>query len=180
MTESAPTSTPPDEAFVRALTECQSALRGYCEAALGHGEEAKDAWQRTNMVLWRKAGEWDQATKFLRWALAIARFEVLAVVRDRQRDRLLFGDDVVELMVEAAVAEAERHGPRREALAHCVEKVQPRQRDVLLAHYVMGHPLAEIATTHGMGLSAVKVLLLRVRRGLAECIERELLKEARS
>jgi RNA polymerase sigma-70 factor, ECF subfamily len=180
MTDSASTSTPPDEAFVRALTESQAALRGYCEAALGHGEEAKDAWQRANVVLWRKAHEWDRATKFLRWALAVARFEVLAMVRDRQRERLVFEDDVAELMADAAVVEAEAHGPRREALAHCVEKIQPRQRVVLVAHYVFGHSLADIAGSQGMGLSAVKVLLLRLRRSLAECIEHQLIKEAQS
>jgi RNA polymerase sigma-70 factor, ECF subfamily len=180
MTDSAPTLPPPDEAFVRALTECQAALHGYCQAALGHSEEAKDAWQRTNVVLWRKAHEWDRTTKFLRWALGVARFEVLAVIRDRQRERLVFDGDVAELMADAAAAEAEAHGPRYEALAHCVDKVLPRQREVLVAHYVFGQPLPEVAASHGMGLSAVKVLLFRLRRSLADCIERQLIKEAQS
>ncbi len=171
---------PADEAFVRALTECQTALRGYCAAALGHGEEAKDAWQRTNLVLWRKASEWKRETKFLRWALAVARFEVLAVIRDRQRERLIFADDVAELMAEAAAAQAETHDSRRDALTRCIEKLQQRHREVLTAHYTLGQGLADIARTQGMGLSAVKVLLLRVRRALAGCIERQLITEAQS
>ena len=175
MPESANNSRPaPDAAFVRALTESQTALRAYCEAALGHCEEAKDAWQKANIVLWQKAGEWDPQTRFLPWALAVARFEVLAVVRDRQRERLMFDDDVAQMMADASLPHAEAHDFRSEALAHCTEKLQPRHREVLTSHYVFGHSQSDIAAAHGMGLSAVKVLLLRLRRSLAECIERQI------
>jgi len=83
-----PDATPsnPDDEFVRALTESQTALRGYCRASLGHGEEAKEALQRTNIVLWKKSGDWDRGTEFLKWAVAVAKFEVLGVIRDRQRN----------------------------------------------------------------------------------------------
>ena len=164
----------PDAAFVMALTESQTALRAYCEASLGHKEEGKDAWQRTNLVLWRKAGEWDQKKRFLPWALAVARYEVLAVIRDRQRDLLVFDEDVALAMVDESLHVAEAVGARRDALAQCTEKLQPRHREVLSAHYVLGHPHAEIAASHRMRLSAVKVLLMRLRRSLADCIERRL------
>ncbi|MBC7965839.1 MAG: hypothetical protein H7Z17_07925, partial [Fuerstia sp.] len=36
----------PSEAFVFALTEGQTALRGYCQASLGHGEEAIEGAMR--------------------------------------------------------------------------------------------------------------------------------------
>ena len=42
----------PDAAFVSALTNLQSRLRGYCQAALGHSDEAAEALQRTNITLW--------------------------------------------------------------------------------------------------------------------------------
>lgn len=180
MTDSIQKNTAPDDAFVSALTECQPALRGYCEAALGHCEDAKDAWQRTNITLWRKAQDWRPESKFLTWALAVARYEVLAVIRDRQRERIIFDNDVVELMADAALRLSEANGDRREALTHCLAKLRPRDHEVLSAHYVSGHSQTEIASTHGMGLSAVKVLLLRLRRSLAECIDHQLLKETQS
>lgn len=170
--ETGPTA--PDAAFVMALTESQTALRAYCEASLGHRDDAKDAWQRTNVVLWRKAGEWNHTQRFLPWALAVARYEVLAVIRDRRRDRLVFDEDVALAMADESLHVAETVAARREALALCTEKLQPRHRDVLAAHYVLGHPQSEIAASHRMRLSAVKVLLMRLRRSLADCIERRL------
>ncbi|MEK0446834.1 MAG: polymerase sigma factor SigM [Verrucomicrobiota bacterium] len=173
--------TPPADgaAFVLALTEAQPAIRGYCEASLGHSEEAKDAWQRTNVVLWQKAAQWDASTKFLTWALTVARYEVLSVIRDRQRERerFLFDDDVAEAMADVSLEEAETLSVKREALARCTEKLQPRHREVLTAHYVFGWKQAEIASAHEMRLGAIKVLLMRLRQTLAECIQRQLKRE---
>lgn len=169
----------PNDAFVKALTACQSVLRGYCRSALGPGEDAKDAWQSTNVALWRKSADWQPGTPFLRWALAVARFEVLAVIRDRQRTRLVFDEDVAEMMADAGAEQALEADPRGNALARCLDRLNDRHRGMLLAHYLAGSSMAEIATTHGMKPGAVKVLLLRVRRLLAECIGRLQPQEAR-
>ncbi len=169
---------PPEDAFVHALTEAQLVLRAYCESALGHGEDAKDACQRTNVALWRKAASWNSEIPFVSWALAFAKFEVLAVIRDRQRERVLFDSDVAELMAEAAFDQAPATLPRTAHLALCLEKLQIRQREMLNLHYVSGLSIAEIATTKEMGVSAVKVFLLRVRRALAECIAQQEAREA--
>ncbi|MFT4589273.1 MAG: RNA polymerase sigma-70 factor (ECF subfamily), partial [Limisphaerales bacterium] len=57
-------SAPGDE-FIRQLTEHQAALHGYVLSALGDPHEAKDALQRTNVVLWKKAAKWDPNSRFL-------------------------------------------------------------------------------------------------------------------
>lgn len=95
-----PPNNQPDESFIRALTEVQSALRGYCHASLGQSDEAKEAVQRTNITLWRKCGHWNPDTSFLPWAISVAKFEVLGVIRDRQRlqSRFVFDPDVVEIV----------------------------------------------------------------------------------
>lgn len=171
---------PPDDVFVRALTEAQLPLRAYCEAALGHGEDSKDAWQRTNVALWRKATHWDPSIPFVSWALGFAKFEVLAVIRDRQRERILFDSDVAELMADAALDQLPVTQPRSAQLAVCLEKLSGKQRELLNLHYVSGLSMAEIAEAQRMGLSAVKVFLLRVRRALADCIQRQETQEARA
>ncbi len=163
---------------MRALTEAQLALRAYCEAALGHGEDSKDAWQRTNVALWRKAASWDPAIPFISWAIAFAKFEVLSVIRDRGRERVLFDSDVAELMAEAALEQAPSVSPRSVFLAACLEKLSERQREMLHLHYAAGLSMAEIAEAQKMGLSAVKVFLLRVRRVLGDCIQQRESQEA--
>ncbi|MEM9280222.1 MAG: sigma-70 family RNA polymerase sigma factor [Verrucomicrobiota bacterium] len=170
----------PDAAFVSALTGLQSSLRGYCQAALGHGDEAAEALQRTNITLWKKSSEWDPSRDFSRWAISIARFEVLGVVRDRQRtnQRYVFDTDVAEQMIDEANDRVTPSSARQEALECCLAKVSQKNRDLLAAYFVRGETLQEIATTTSRGLSALKVAMMRLRRSLRDCIETQLAKEA--
>lgn len=168
------------ESFVNALTNSQANLRGYCQAALGGREEAQEALQRTNITLWRKAKDWDPETEFLRWAIRVAKFEVLGVIRDRARrgERFLFDTDVVEAMLEEAedLSITGQAADRLAALHFCLEKLIPNHRALLSRYYLRGHSIEELAEFDGRSLSAVKVLLLRLRRGLRRCIEGQLAK----
>jgi RNA polymerase sigma-70 factor (ECF subfamily) len=163
----------PSEAFIRALTDSQIALRGYCQASLGHSEEAKEALQRTSIVLWKKCDEWDPATAFLPWAITVAKFEVLGVIRDRKRDqkRFVFDSDIVALMVDEASDMMDSVSDRAAALEACLELLNDRNRETLAAYYVHGKSIQEIAFGQRKGTSALKVLLLRLRRKLGDCIQ---------
>lgn len=171
-----PPDNQPTEAFIRALTDNQSALRGYCQASLGHGEEAKEAVQRTNIALWRKCGQWDPETDFRPWAISVAKFEVLGVIRDRQRlqSRFVFDPDVVEMMSTEASPQAEDSSGRGEALERCLEKLSEANRHTLTEFYTRGLSIGDLAGEIGKSPGAVKVILLRLRAKLRECIEGQL------
>jgi len=169
-----------DENFVDVLTKSQTALKGYCYAALGRGHEANEALQRTNLVLWRKCEDWDPDTEFLRWAIRVAKFEVLGVIRDQKREshRYIFDTDVVEKMVDemAETTVFEAVSEQTAALESCLSKLIPQHRNILSSYYTRGHSIQEIAEMENRGLSSIKVLLLRLRRGLKRCIEGQLAK----
>ena len=86
------------EGFVRHLTENQTRLYGYVFSLLGDHARAADVVQETNLVLWRKIDEFQPEKPFLPWAYAIARFQVLAHLRDKSRDRLLLDEELAEVM----------------------------------------------------------------------------------
>lgn len=165
----------PTDEFIRALTEAQSALRGYCHASLGQSDEAKEAVQRANITLWRKCGNWDRSTDFLPWAITVAKFEVLGVLRDRQRReaRFVFDPDVVELMVDESATAFSTNSVRAEALEHCLGKLSDANRAVLTSYYVHGQSIGEISASQGKANSALKIMLLRLRGKLRECIENQ-------
>lgn len=167
-----------EEALISALTKYQAALRGFCQAALGNGEEAKEALQRTNIVLWKKCENWDPDSDFLRWATAVARFEVKGVIRDRKREgkRLLFDSDVAELLLDEAADVVVPMPERLSALDVCLEKVSTKNRAVLTAFYAHGKTIPEISESEDRGQSAIKILLMRLRRSLGKCIEAQMAK----
>lgn len=62
------------------------------------------------------------------------------------------------------------------ALEFCLQKVSRKNRDVLTAFYAEGRSVREIAEAAGRGQSAVKMLLMRLRKRLEKCIEIQLVK----
>lgn len=171
--------TAPGDEFIRQLTEHQAALQGYLLSALGDIHEAKDALQRTNVVLWKKAAKWDPKTRFLSWAFAVARFEALAHIRDRQRDRHVFDTDVAEMMAETGETVLLNQTERYDALQSCLGKLREADRSLLSAHYVVGKTLQEISEEAGKKAGAVRVQIMRLRRALAECIGQRIGTEAK-
>ena len=168
---------PPDfdqAKFIAALTRHQPALEAFCHAHLANRQDAQEALQATSVKLWEKAADWNTSTEFLPWAFAVARFTVLSMVRDRKRDRLVFDEDVVLAMAQEAETMAVEFEERREALGNCMQRLKAEQRGILHAHYLTGRTVREIANSTQRSESAVKMILLRLREQLSECIQRQL------
>jgi RNA polymerase sigma-70 factor, ECF subfamily len=162
------------EAYVQALTANQGRLRAYILASLGNYSDTADVLQRTNMILWKKAGEFRQDAEFLPWALTIARYEVLSFLRDSQRDRHVYSSDVANLMLDVATAEASDPNDRRLALRSCLERVPQRNRELLWQRYGEEKSIRQIAASSHRTEDAVKSLFLRIRKALERCVEARL------
>jgi RNA polymerase sigma-70 factor (ECF subfamily) len=160
--------------FIAALTRHQPALEAFCHAQLANRQDAREALQTTCVKLWEKARDWDAATEFLPWAFAVARFTVLSLIRDRMRDRLVFDEDVVLAMAQETETAAAQFEERREALGNCMQKLNAEQRGILHAHYLTGCSVREIAAATHRTESAVKMILLRLREQLSQCIQQQL------
>lgn len=159
------------DGYVKELIEGQSRLRAYIVAALGSSANVSDVLQRTNMVLWKKAREFRSGAEFLPWALAVARFEVLSFLRDHQRDRHVFAEDVTVLMLDAAADLAGEQGDRLAALRVCLEKLPGRSRSLLWQRYNEDKSIKQISMVTERSEDSVKSHLLRIRKKLELCIE---------
>lgn len=162
------------ENFVQQLTESQGRLFGYVYSMLGEHSQAMDVVQETNLVLWRKKAEFRDGAPFMPWALAIARFQVLAHVRDQGRDKCLLDTELVAALSEETERQTDQLETMRLALRKCMSDLPPDKRVVLQLRYYRSMPIAEIAKSIGRRADAVKVGLLRLRRGLADCMHRRM------
>lgn len=160
------------EPFVRQLTENQNRLYGYVYSLLGDHSRAADVVQETNIVLWRKIAEFEIDKPFLPWAFAVARFQVLAHLRDTKRDRLLLDEELAETISKQLESPATQIESLRETLRPCLQRLTPEHRHLVEHRYFKAMKIADIAETLGRTSSSVKVALLRIRRQLAECMQR--------
>ena len=92
-----------DEFFVDHITSVQQALFAYILVLLPNIADASDVLQETNLVLWRKRDEFRLDQEFLPWARAIARYQVLANLKQQHRNRLRFSDTLLSQLAEESV-----------------------------------------------------------------------------
>ena len=166
------------EQFVQQLTENQNRIYGYVFSLLGDHHRAADVVQETNLVLWRKVDQYDSARAFLPWAFGIARFQVLAAVRDQRRDRLLLDAELVAILASEVDTAASQMDVFRESLRPCLKSLTRQNREMIEHRYFESESVATIAQSAGRTVGAVKVALMRVRRHLADCVEKRLAAEA--
>ena len=165
----------PTEHFIQSLTESQNRLYGYIFSLLGNHHAAADVLQECNLVLWRKYADFRDGAAFLPWAFGIARFQVLAHLRDEKRKHARFVDaELAELLHDEVVAQAGHFEDMQRALRHCVTRLAPSGRELIENRYHRNLALQAIADATERNLSAVKVALMRVRLALRECIERQM------
>lgn len=132
----------------------------------------EDLFQEICLVTVRKAAEFQDGTNFLGWARVIARHKL----REHLRNRIgIQPDDRFFETIEQAFDETSsglQADPRRDALRHCLDLLQPESRRILSLRYDEGLNVGAIADRIGRSRTAVHSLLQRIREVLKECVAR--------
>jgi RNA polymerase sigma-70 factor (ECF subfamily) len=165
-------------AFVQAFALCEPALRGFIRSLVPTRDDMDEVIQQTSVVLWRKYDEFDPGTDFRNWAFTVARFEVLKYRRTRARDRHVFSEELLALLADEGVAEAEQRESERRALEQCIERLAPRQRELIEQCYDGSSTIRQVAESLRRSAGALYKALDRLRSTLLDCIEQSLAREA--
>lgn len=164
----------PREQFVRQLTECQQNLYAYILSLVQDVDRAQDVLQETNLVLWRKAESEPQIMNFQAWAIEVSRYQVMAHLRDRGRDRHLYQPALLELLADDAADRLDGIDDRRRALQNCLGKLTKSQRELIERRYARNQKVQEIAEAMRRPAGVVAQKFYRIRKSLLTCIQRTL------
>jgi RNA polymerase sigma-70 factor (ECF subfamily) len=167
--------------FVLLITRHQAAIYAYILTLHPNRVAAQDILQESNLVLCRKVAEFIPGSNFKAWAMRIAYWQTMAHLKRVQRAGLITLDpEVLELVAQEAEDQLGDFEDRHLALKHCLQKLPAGDASILLAHYQRGESLAELSGRLGRTRDALKQVLLRIRRVLRACIERQLAGDARA
>jgi len=169
---------PASDDFVALLTKHQRRLHAYIFSLVWNPADADDILQETNLVLLKKAGEFDASREFLPWALTHARFQTLAGLKRRTRLRFTFDEELAIFLADEAAREDPVLEARRLALASCLQKLPATHRDLLIRRYEPKAVVGEMAAALGLSLKTLSDRLRRIREKLLGCITRTLAEEA--
>jgi RNA polymerase sigma-70 factor (ECF subfamily) len=162
------------EQFVKNLTDSQNRIYGYIYSLLGDHARTADVVQETNLVLWRKLDEFNSESPFLPWAFGIARYQVLANIRDKKRDRFLLDEELVESLTEEAENQAAKLDLFQEAIRPCVKLLTQGNQRIVEERFYKSKPIASVAESLDRSIGSIKVALVRIRRQLADCVQKRL------
>ena len=167
--------------FVLLITRHQAAIYAYILTIHPDRVAAQDILQESNLVLCRKLAEFEPGSNFKAWAFRIAYWQTMAHLKRVQRAGLVtLEPDVLELVAREAEEQLVDFEDRHLALRSCLQKLPAGDASILLAHYQRGESLAELSGRLGRTREALKQVLLRIRRTLRACIERQLAGQARA
>jgi RNA polymerase sigma-70 factor (ECF subfamily) len=170
--------TPPSVDFLSHVTRAQRSLYAFILTLVRQPADAEDVLQEANVVLWRKADEFDSTREFMPWALRIAQLQAMAHLKRQQRVPRTFDETLLAVLADESIAEAAELDPRRRALSECLQKLPEHQRELIATRYEPGKSVSELARGSGKSPKAMSEALRRIRRTLLDCIERTVAREA--
>lgn len=162
------------EAFITLFARHEADLRRFIRSLLPTSHDVDDVVQQSAIAIWRKFEQFDPATSFMKWACVIARFESLAYRRKMARDRLVFSEELMELMAEEGAEELDERNTEHRALEECLESMPDKQRQFLTLAYTPGVKTKELADAAGSTAAAFYMRLQRLRQQLLSCVESKL------
>jgi RNA polymerase sigma-70 factor (ECF subfamily) len=165
--------------FLRLFLQNERRLYAYILTLLPNRADAEDVLQEASLVLWDKFDERHPPDDFAAWGCRIAYFKVLDFYKKSHRSRVRFSQAMLERVAETAVEQAAalQLDERRLALATCVEKLNPRDRDLLTRRFAEGATTQSTAAEVGRSVDAVYKALAKIRQALFDCVTRTLAQE---
>ena len=163
----------PHERFLQELLASQGALRAFILTLATEREFAEETLQETNLAIIRKEAEFTPGTDFRAWACSQAFFQVLSGRKRRSRQKLVFDDELVQVLAQEALPEVQHQDARQAALRYCLSLLSPPQREMLERRYA-GESVQNIATQSGRTEAVISQTLYRLRKNLKDCIGRRM------
>jgi RNA polymerase sigma-70 factor (ECF subfamily) len=172
--ESTPLSSEAQKQLMVLMTQHQRRIFGYLYTLVPDRHDAEDLLQETSVVICEKFHEFTPGTDFVAWACQIAWWRVRASRQKFARSKVVFDEKVLEAVAHTATELAPEMSARHEALARCLQKLHPRDRELLMTRYEPGLGVEEAARRTGRSMDAAYKALARLRKLLFDCVNHQL------
>lgn len=164
----------PTEEFVQLFSRTQRRLFLHILAQVSNPADAEEILQDTNVVIWSKFEQFQAGTNFIAWSFQIANYEVLKFRDKRRSSRLFFTDELSEVVAREAESMHDELDIRRAALHECLQKLRPKDRELIESRYAPGNKGKGVAEEIGRPINSVYQSFGRIRKALFECVNRRI------
>ena len=169
--------------FVALLARHDLSIRRFVRSLLPSRDGVDDVVQDTALECWNKFSEFkpespdDSVQEFIRWACVIARYKVMSWQRDKARDRLVFRENVIERLAQAALDNLDQLALEQSAVESCLGELRDDQRRLVLSVHSPGESIASIAEETGQAARRLYSKVNALRKRLLECVQQRIATE---
>jgi len=156
------------------MTRHQRQIFSYIYTLVPRRHDAEDLLQETSVVICEKFSEFELGTDFVAWACQIAYWRVRYSRQKFARSKVVFDQDLLDIVAKTATLLAPELDARHEALANCLSKLHARDRDLIITRYEPGHGVEEAAQKSGRTIETAYRALSRIRKMLFDCVSQQL------
>ena len=164
------------EAFGELVSRHHQMVRTMLMRALGHRSEVDDVAQEVFLSALRGVAGFRQQSSFRTWLLSIARNQAITHLRKQRTlaGQTLNGLDRLVLQHQiASVADGYVEPPNMAALQACLGQLNEDHQHLIKEIYFQDRSAAEVARQTGQAKNAVRMRLMRIRKALSACMQRQ-------
>jgi RNA polymerase sigma-70 factor (ECF subfamily) len=165
---------PADAEFLALLGRYDAQLVACVHMIVPQWHAAEEVLQETRLTLWRKFESFQRGSDFLAWARTIARYCARAHFRAGRLQPRLFGDELTDTLMTHVANTPDEENRRWTAFLECSRSLGAAARLLMQLAYVERKKISDVAKQLGRSVNGTHVALCRIRRRLAECMERRL------
>src|SRR5277367_4879017 len=152
------------------MTRHQRQIFSYIYALVPNRHDAEDLLQETSLVICEKFDNFKAGTDFVAWACQIAYWRVRYSRQKYARSKVVFDQEIVDILAQTADTMVDELDDRHIALGHCLQKLHPRDRELLLVRYEPVSGVEEAARRSGRTVQTAYKALARLRKLLLDCV----------
>jgi len=164
--------------LVQLMMQNQRRIFAYIMTLVPSRTDAEDILQEASLTICEKFSEFKIGTNFYSWACQIAYWKVRAARKKFATSKVVFNEEVLEVISQTRVELEEELDYRHGALSRCLQKLNERDRRMVLVRYESGHNVKAAAQACGRTIQGAYKALTRIRKNLYDCVNLEVALES--
>ena len=164
--------------LVQLMMKNQRRIFAYIMTLVPSRTDAEDILQEASLTICEKFSEFKIGTNFYSWACQIAYWKVRAARKKFATSKVVFNEEVLDVISQTRVELEEELDYRHGALSRCLQKLNERDRRMVLVRYESGHNVKAAAQACGRTIQGAYNALTRIRKNLYDCVNLEIASES--
>ncbi len=163
--------------LVQLMMKNQRKIFAYVLTLVPTRADAEDILQEASLTICEKFSDFSPGTNFYSWACQIAYWKVRAARKKYATSKVLFNEEVMEVIANTRLEMEPELDHRHGALNACLQKLNERDRRMILTRYESGQNVKAAALACGRTIQGAYKALTRIRKTLFDCVSLELASE---